>query len=46
MSKKLSTQCDSEIVKREVKKGTNKDTLFWGCSTYPKCRSTTIFESE
>lgn len=42
----LCPKCGSEMVKREVKKGTNKGNLFWGCSTYPKCRSTSIFQSQ
>ena len=42
-SKNLCTKCGSEMVKREVKKGTNKGKLFWGCSQFPKCRSRADF---
>jgi restriction system protein len=31
--------CGSEMVKRKIKKGLNQGHEFWGCSTYPKCRS-------
>lgn len=31
-------KCDSELVKRVAKKGTNKGNEFLGCSSFPKCR--------
>jgi restriction system protein len=33
-------KCDSELVKRVAKKGTNKGNEFLGCSSFPKCRFT------
>ncbi len=32
-------KCGSEMTLREVKKGQNSGNKFWGCSTFPKCRS-------
>jgi restriction system protein len=32
--------CGSPMVKREAKRGSNVGNVFWGCSTYPKCRGT------
>lgn len=32
-------KCGSDMTLREVKKGQNSGNKFWGCSTYPKCRS-------
>jgi hypothetical protein len=31
-------KCGSEMVNRRALKGANAGNLFWGCSTYPKCR--------
>jgi len=45
-NQQICPKCGSEMVKREVKKGANKGNLFWGCSTYPKCRSTIVLQSE
>ncbi|QSX29818.1 NERD domain-containing protein [Shewanella cyperi] len=36
---KLCARCGSEMVMRETKRGDNKGKQFWGCSSYPKCRS-------
>jgi restriction system protein len=30
--------CGSAMVKRTAKQGANAGNLFWGCSSYPKCR--------
>lgn len=38
-NQRLCPKCGSEMVIRKVKKGTNTGKQFWGCSTYPKCRS-------
>ncbi|MBL4761576.1 MAG: NERD domain-containing protein [Gammaproteobacteria bacterium] len=32
-------KCDSTMVLRESKKGKHAGNKFWGCSTFPKCRS-------
>ena len=32
--------CGSEMVLRTAKRGKNKGSCFWGCSTFPKCRGT------
>lgn len=45
-NQQLCPKCGSKMIKREVKKGTNKGNLFWGCVTYPMCRSTIVFQSE
>lgn len=37
--KNLCPKCGSEMVLRETKKGTNAGKPFWGCSSFPKCRS-------
>jgi len=34
----LCPTCGSEMVKRAVGKGVNKGNIFWGCSTFPRCR--------
>ena len=31
-------RCGAEMVKRTAKQGANAGRLFWGCSTFPKCR--------
>lgn len=35
----LCPKCGSAMVLREVKKGQNIGNKFWGCSSFPKCRS-------
>lgn len=32
-------KCKSDMILRESKKGSNAGNKFWGCSTFPKCRS-------
>jgi restriction system protein len=32
--------CGSSMVRREAKKGLRAGSLFWGCSTFPRCRGT------
>lgn len=36
-------RCGSEMVIRETKRGSNVGQKFWGCSTFPKCRSVIKF---
>lgn len=36
----LCPQCEAVMVLRTAKKGPNAGNQFWGCSSYPKCRST------
>ncbi len=38
-NEKTCHKCGSNLVLREVKKGTNAGSKFWGCSTFPKCRA-------
>lgn len=38
-------KCNSTMVVRLAQKGDNKDKHFWGCSTYPKCRYTELYET-
>ena len=33
-------QCGANMVIRETKRGPNAGSQFWGCSTFPRCRST------
>jgi restriction system protein len=33
-------QCGSSMVKRTAKKGSNAGEMFWGCTSYPKCKGT------
>jgi restriction system protein len=33
-------KCGSPMVIRQAKKGANKGNQFWGCTNFPKCRST------
>ena len=40
---KHCSRCGSEMVIRETKRGENKGKQFWGCSTFPKCRSVEQF---
>lgn len=35
-------QCGNSMVKRTAKKGSNAGESFWGCTGYPKCKSTRI----
>lgn len=37
--------CQSEMVKRQAKKGTNAGNWFWACSTFPKCRKAIAIEN-
>lgn len=32
--------CESAMVKRTAKRGTNSGNIFWGCSQYPGCKGT------
>ena len=34
----LCPACNSGMIKRTARKGSNAGNVFWGCSTYPKCR--------
>ncbi|MEI6893132.1 MAG: NERD domain-containing protein [Colwellia sp.] len=47
IGKKENTQhcpkCNSTMVLRESKKGSKVGSKFWGCSTFPKCRSVVTF---
>ncbi len=36
----LCPRCESPMVLRIAKRGTNAGEKFWGCSTYPKCQGT------
>jgi restriction system protein len=36
-------KCKSDMILRESKKGSNVGNKFWGCSTFPKCRSVVKF---
>ena len=38
-------KCNSAMVVRIAQKGEHKDKHFWGCSTYPKCRYTELYET-
>lgn len=38
-SQQRCPKCGSEMVLREAKKGENKGKRFWGCSSFPQCRS-------
>jgi restriction system protein len=33
-------KCGSEMVAREAKRGAHAGAMFWGCSTYPRCKGT------
>lgn len=41
---KQCPSCGSEMVVRETKRGENKGKQFWGCSSFPKCRSVEEFD--
>ncbi|MFZ5773857.1 MAG: topoisomerase DNA-binding C4 zinc finger domain-containing protein [Thermodesulfobacteriota bacterium] len=34
----LCPKCNSIMVKRTARKGSNAGKEFWGCSQFPKCR--------
>ena len=36
---KICPSCGSDMAKRVAKKGPNVGNQFWGCSTFPKCRT-------
>ena len=38
-SLKVCISCGSRMVVRQTKRGENKGKQFWGCSSFPKCRS-------
>ncbi|WP_087025343.1 NERD domain-containing protein [Thaumasiovibrio subtropicus] len=40
---KHCSRCGSEMVVRETKRGENKGKQFWGCSSFPRCRSVEEF---
>lgn len=40
---KFCPKCDSLMVLREAKKGQYQGNKFWGCSSFPKCRTTDTF---
>ncbi len=37
-------KCSAAMVRRVAKRGENAGSEFWGCSTFPKCRSVVPFE--
>jgi restriction system protein len=41
-TRKICPKCESEMVIRTARKGSNAGSQFWGCSAYPKCRSTLV----
>lgn len=42
-NKKQCSRCGSEMVVRKTKRGENKGKQFWGCFSFPKCRSVEKF---
>ncbi|MBA2430690.1 MAG: topoisomerase DNA-binding C4 zinc finger domain-containing protein [Chthoniobacterales bacterium] len=32
--------CNSQMVRRNAKRGVNAGSEFWGCRNYPRCRGT------
>lgn len=40
---KQCSRCGSDMVVRETKRGEDKGKQFWGCSSFPKCRSVEKF---
>ena len=38
-------RCGADMVLRTARRGANQGNQFWGCSTFPKCRSTIALES-
>lgn len=43
-NKQNCPKCGSEMILRETKKGENKGKQFWGCSTFPKCRTMKAYD--
>jgi restriction system protein len=43
-NKQPCPKCGSKMVIRETKKGENKGKQFWGCSTFPKCRTMKAYD--
>jgi len=43
-NKQRCPKCGNEMVIRETKKGENKGKQFWGCSTFPKCRTMKAYD--
>lgn len=39
-------KCGAEMIIREAKKGANAGNKFWGCSSFPKCRTIIKFTKE
>jgi restriction system protein len=39
-TRKFCPKCESEMVLRTAAKGTDAGSRFWGCSEFPRCRST------
>jgi NAD(P)H-dependent flavin oxidoreductase YrpB (nitropropane dioxygenase family) len=37
-TEKICPKCSSKMVKRKAKQGPYAGKLFWGCSTYPRCK--------
>jgi restriction system protein len=44
MASVVCPECGSEMVLRTARKGSNIGQKFWGCSRYPKCRTTKPYE--
>lgn len=44
-NKQRCPKCGSDMVLRQTRKGEKKGQSFWGCSTYPKCRSVIAYEN-
>jgi restriction system protein len=38
-AERLCPQCGSNMILRKAKRGSNAGNQFWGCSTYPRCRT-------
>jgi restriction system protein len=38
--KPICPKCNTQMIKRTAKRGDNAGQLFWGCSSFPKCRET------
>jgi restriction system protein len=39
-SRKFCPKCESEMILRTSKRGSNVGNQFWGCSAFPRCRFT------
>lgn len=37
-NKKICPKCGNDMILRQVKKGVNAGSQFWGCSQFPKCK--------